>query len=56
MPELRHVGLIPPVADVKAGGEPRYREELGQVSPSGYIAPGRQLTGGMDQVAIDDAC
>lgn len=54
MPELWHVGLIPLVADVMAGEEPRYREELGQVSPSGYIAPGRKVTEGMTQVEIDD--
>ncbi len=53
MPELWHVGLIPLVADVMAGEEPRYREELGQVSPSGYIAPGRKVTEGMAQAEID---
>ncbi len=53
MPELWHVGLIPLVADVMAGEEPRYREELGQVSPSGYIAPGRKVTEGMTQKGID---
>jgi 2,4-dienoyl-CoA reductase-like NADH-dependent reductase (Old Yellow Enzyme family) len=53
MPELWHVGLIPLVADVMAGEEPRYREELGQVSPSGFIAPGRKVTEGMTQVQID---
>lgn len=54
MPELWHVGLIPLVADVMAGEAPRYREELGQVSPSGIIAPGRKVAEGMDQAAIDD--
>jgi 2,4-dienoyl-CoA reductase-like NADH-dependent reductase (Old Yellow Enzyme family) len=53
MPELWHVGLIPLVSDVMAGGEPVYREELGQVSPSGYMAPGRKVTQGMDKAAID---
>ena len=53
MPELWHVGLIPLVADVMAGEEPRYREELGQVSPSGYIAPGRKVTEGMTSEEID---
>lgn len=53
MPELWHVGLIPLVDDVMAGEEPRYREELGQVSPSGYIAPGRKVTEGMAQDEID---
>ena len=52
MPELWHVGLIPLVADVMAGEEPRYREELGQVSPSGYIAPDRKVTHGMDEDEI----
>ena len=54
MPELWHVGLIPLVADVMAGEEPRYREELGQVSPSGYIAPGRKVSEGMTQAEIDE--
>lgn len=53
MPELWHVGLIPLVADVLAGGEPQYREELGQVSPSGFIAPGRQVASGMTAADID---
>ena len=54
MPELWHVGLIPLVADVMAGEEPRYREELGQVSPSGFIAPGRKVSRGMTQTQIDE--
>ena len=54
MPELWHVGLIPLVADVMAGEEPRYREELGQVSPSGYIAPGKKVAEGMSQREIDE--
>ena len=53
MPELWHVGLIPLVADVMAGEAARYRQELGQVSPSGYIAPGRQVCEGMTQAEID---
>jgi len=53
MPELWHVGLIPLVADVMAGEEPRYRAELGQVSPSGYIAPGKKVAEGMIQADID---
>lgn len=53
MPELWHVGLIPLVADVMAGEAPRYREELGQVSPSGYIAPGTKVAESMDQAEID---
>ena len=54
MPELWHVGLIPLVADVMAGGEPRYRPELGQVSPSGYIAPGKRVCKGMTPSQIDE--
>jgi len=54
MPELWHVGLIPLVADVMAGGEPRYRPDLGQVSPSGYIAPGRKVCEGMNQAEIEE--
>jgi 2,4-dienoyl-CoA reductase-like NADH-dependent reductase (Old Yellow Enzyme family) len=54
MPELWHVGLIPLVADVMAGEEARYRPELGQVSPSGYIAPGIQVAEGMAQAEIDE--
>jgi 2,4-dienoyl-CoA reductase-like NADH-dependent reductase (Old Yellow Enzyme family) len=53
MPELWHVGLIPLVADVMAGSEPRYRQELGQVSPSGFIAPGKKVCEGMTQAQID---
>ncbi len=53
MPELWHVGLIPLVADVMAGEEPRYRPELGQVSPSGYIAPGKKVCEGMTPPEID---
>lgn len=54
MPELWHVGLIPLVADVMAGEAARYRAELGQVSPSGYIAPGRKVAEGMVQAEIDE--
>ena len=54
MPELWHVGLIPLVADVMAGQEPRHRPELGQVGPSGYIAPGRKVCEGMSQAQIDE--
>lgn len=53
MPELWHVGLIPLVADVMAGEVPRYREDLGQVSPSGYLAPGTKVAQGMAQADID---
>lgn len=53
MPELWHVGLIPLVADVMAGEGIRYRAELGQVSPSGYIAAGKKVAEGMTQAQID---
>lgn len=54
MPELWHVGLIPLVADVLAGGEPQYRPELRQVSPSGYLAPSRKVAEGMTVAEIDE--
>lgn len=53
MPELWHVGLVPKVGDVLAGGEPEYREELGQVSPSGYITPACKVAEGMRQEQLD---
>jgi 2,4-dienoyl-CoA reductase-like NADH-dependent reductase (Old Yellow Enzyme family) len=53
MPELWHVGLIPLVADVMAGGEARYRQELGQIGPSGFIAPGKKVCEEMTQAQID---
>jgi 2,4-dienoyl-CoA reductase-like NADH-dependent reductase (Old Yellow Enzyme family) len=52
-PELWHVGLIYRTADVMAGEAPRFREELGQVSPSGFIAPATKVTDGMTQAQID---
>ena len=53
MPELWHVGLIYSSYDMVAG-KPRYRPELGQVSPSGYIEPGKQVCEGMTQRQIDE--
>lgn len=52
-PELWHVGLIYSTYDMLAG-EPRYRPELGQVSPSGYIAPGKKVAEAMTQAQIDE--
>lgn len=54
MPELWHVGLIYRSADVMSGGVQVFRPELGLVSPSGYIEPGRQVTEGMTQSQIDE--
>lgn len=50
-PELWHVGLIYATADMQ-NGKPRYREELGQVSPSGYIAPGHKVADEMTAAQI----
>jgi 2,4-dienoyl-CoA reductase-like NADH-dependent reductase (Old Yellow Enzyme family) len=54
VPELWHVGLIFSGPDLLAGGDIRFRPELGQVSPSGYIAPGKKVTEGMTQDQIDE--
>lgn len=54
VPELWHVGLIFKGPDVLAGGDLAYRPDLGQVSPSGYIAPGQQVTEPMTQADIDE--
>ncbi len=54
MPELWHVGLIFSGPDVLAGNDLAFRAELGQVSPSGYIAPGKQVCDGMSQAQIDE--
>ncbi len=54
IPELWHVGLIYKTADTMTGGIQVFRSELGQVSPSGYIAPGEQVTDGMTQPQIDE--
>jgi 2,4-dienoyl-CoA reductase-like NADH-dependent reductase (Old Yellow Enzyme family) len=54
VPELWHVGLIYCGPDLITGGEVGFRPELGQVSPSGYIAPGKKVTEGMTQAQIDE--
>ena len=54
MPELWHVGLIYRGPDVLVGNEVAFRPELGQVSPSGYIAPGKQVGPAMTQAQIDE--
>jgi len=54
VPELWHVGLIFSGPDLLAGGDIKFRPELGQVSPSGYIAPGKQVCDGMTQAQIDE--
>lgn len=53
VPELWHVGLIYSGPDLLAGGDIKFRPELGQVSPSGFIAPGKQVCDGMTQQQID---
>jgi len=54
VPELWHVGLIYNGPELVTGGKPKFRPELGQVSPSGYIAPGEKVTDGMTQKQIDE--
>lgn len=54
VPELWHVGLIYRGPDILAGEDLAFRPELGQVSPSGFIAPGKQVCDGMTQGQIDD--
>ena len=54
VPELWHVGLVYRGPDVLVGNEVDFRAELGQVSPSGYIAPGKQVTEPMTQAQIDE--
>jgi 2,4-dienoyl-CoA reductase-like NADH-dependent reductase (Old Yellow Enzyme family) len=53
-PELWHVGLIYSGPDMLAGVDVDFRPTLGQVSPSGYIAPGKQVCEGMTQAQIDE--
>ena len=53
VPELWHVGLIYSGPDLLAGGDIKFRPELGQVSPSGFIAPGKQVCDGMTHQQID---
>jgi 2,4-dienoyl-CoA reductase-like NADH-dependent reductase (Old Yellow Enzyme family) len=55
MPELWHVGLIYKTADTMTGGVQVFRPELGQISPSGYIAPGEKVCEGMTQAQLDEA-
>jgi 2,4-dienoyl-CoA reductase-like NADH-dependent reductase (Old Yellow Enzyme family) len=54
MPELWHVGLIYRTEDVLKGGELTFRPEEKQISPSGYIMPGRKVSEGMTPRDIDD--
>jgi 2,4-dienoyl-CoA reductase-like NADH-dependent reductase (Old Yellow Enzyme family) len=54
MPELWHVGLIYKTSDLMEGEALRYRAELGQVSPSGFIEPGKKVCEGMTQAQIDE--
>ena len=54
VPELWHVGLVYRGPDVMVGNEVKFRPELGQVSPSGFIAPGKQVCDGMTQEQIDE--
>lgn len=54
VPELWHVGLIYRGPDVLVGNDLAFRDELGQVSPSGYIAPGKKVTEPMTQKQIDE--
>lgn len=54
IPELWHVGLIYSGPDMLAGADVDFRPALGQVSPSGYIAPGKKVCDGMTQAQIDE--
>ena len=54
VPELWHVGLIYKGPDVLTGADLAYRPELGQMSPSGYIAPGKKVCDAMTQAQIDE--
>jgi len=54
VPELWHVGLVFRGPDVMTGGDLAFRPDLGQVSPSGYIAPGKQVSEPMTQAQIDE--
>jgi len=54
MPELWHVGLIYKTQDVMEGEALRFRAELRQVSPSGFIEPGKKVSDGMTQAEIDE--
>lgn len=52
LPELWHVGLVFRGPDVMVGNDVAFRPELGQVSPSGYIAPGQKVTEPMTEAQI----
>ncbi|MBU6266394.1 MAG: 12-oxophytodienoate reductase [Sphingomonadales bacterium] len=52
VPELWHVGLIYRGPDLMTGKDVDFRAELGQVSPSGFIAPGKQVCDGMTEAQI----
>ncbi|MDE2303379.1 MAG: 12-oxophytodienoate reductase [Sphingomonadales bacterium] len=52
LPELWHVGLIYRGPDILTGQDVDFRPELGQVSPSGFIAPGKQVCDGMSEAEI----
>jgi len=54
VPELWHVGLVFRGPDVLVGNELAFRPDLGQVSPSGYIAPGNKVCDPMTQAEIDE--
>jgi 2,4-dienoyl-CoA reductase-like NADH-dependent reductase (Old Yellow Enzyme family) len=54
MPELWHVGLIYKTSDLMDGEEVRYRPELRQVSPSGYIEPGKKVTEPMGEKDFEE--
>jgi len=54
VPELWHVGLIYRGPELITGGKPKFRPELGQISPSGIIEPDKQVTEGMTQAQIDE--
>lgn len=54
VPELWHVGLIYRGPDVLVGNDLAFRDELGQVSPSGCIAPGKKVAEPMTQKQIDE--
>jgi len=54
MPELWHMGLVYFAGDVMTGGTLRHRPELRQVSPSGYIEPGKKVSDAMTVAEIDE--
>jgi 2,4-dienoyl-CoA reductase-like NADH-dependent reductase (Old Yellow Enzyme family) len=54
MPELWHVGLIYKTSDLMEGEQVRYRPELSQVSPSGFIEPDKKVCDPMTQKQIDE--